>query len=85
MLTLRNLLVLGLLYSFNISYSHGYMLSLSLNELTTVLGGSGKAKQFWNFIRNGDDPLLQSENLSLVIITKYYCCYEIYWLLISIQ
>ena len=35
------------------------MLSLQFDELTTVLGGSGRARTFWNYLREGKHPLYQ--------------------------
>ena len=35
------------------------MLSLPFEELTIVLGGSGRARTFWNYLREGKHPLYQ--------------------------
>jgi hypothetical protein len=43
-------------------YTHiitSYLLSLPFNELATIVGGTGKAKTFWEFIREGRDPLTE--------------------------
>lgn len=34
------------------------ILSLPFNELSEVLGGTGRARTFWNYIRKGEHPLL---------------------------
>lgn len=46
------------------------LLSLPFDELSSKLGGSGKAKLFWDNLRNGIDPLLTSTNIDTGLSSK---------------
>lgn len=42
-------------------------LGLPFNELSSILGGSGKSKQLWTMLRSGDDPLGPESQLSFKV------------------
>ena len=54
--------VLSILISFNRGYqlkhNSANILSLTFPQVSELLGGTGRARTFWNYIKNGEHPLL---------------------------
>ena len=43
----------------NVHVTHSYLLSTRFDEMSSVLGGTGRARIFWNYLRKGENPLIQ--------------------------